>query len=116
MAFTFTQTADDPVSGLLTYTATTNTASAAGTFYVGFKPRKIEIFQATTPAYYEYCEDMTAAYMMKVTAAGTMTTETANGITVAATTSATVGNGPYAVTFGTGLHTNSATFYITLYK
>jgi len=116
MAFTFATVSDDPVTGIATYSATTNTSSAAGTFYVGFKPRYILVFQETTPAQYEYFEGMTAAYMKKTIAAGTVSTETSNGITVAATTSATTGNGPYAVTLGTGCHTNSATFRITCFK
>jgi len=116
MAFTFTSVSDDPITGIQTFSATTNTASAAGTFYTGFKPRYILVFQETTPAQYEYFEGMTDAYMKKTVAAGTVTTETTNGITVAATTSATSGNGPYMVTLGTGCHTNSATFRITCFK
>ena len=116
MAFTFTVLNDDPVTGLYTLSATTDTSSAAGTFYIGFNPRYIQVFQQTTPAQYEYYDGLTAAYMKKTVAAGTVTTETANGITVAATTSATSGNGPYAVTLGTGCHTNSATFRILCFK
>jgi hypothetical protein len=107
---------DDPVTGLLSLSATTDASSAAGTFYIGFKPRYIQVFQQTTPASYEYYDGMTAAYMKKTIANGTMTTETTNGITVAATTSATAGNGPYAITLGTGVHTNSATFRILCFK
>jgi len=116
MAFTFATVSDDPVTGIATYSATTDTSSAAGTFYVGFKPRYILVFQETTPAKYEFFEGMTAAYMAKTVAAGTMSTVTTDGITVATTASATIGNGPYSVTLGTGCHTNSATFRITCFK
>lgn len=116
MAFTFTKLSEDPVTGVETLTASTNTASAAGSFYCGFKPRYINVYQATTPAQYEYFDTMAAGYMKKVTAAGTMTTETTNGITVAASVSVTPGDGPWLITLGTGLHTNSASFYITLFK
>jgi hypothetical protein len=115
MAFTFASVSDDPITGIQTFSATTNTSSAAGTFYPGFSPRYILVYQETTPAQYEWFEGMTAAYK-KTVAAGTVTTETTNGITVKATTSATSGNGPYEVTLGTGIHTNSATFRITCFK
>lgn len=113
MAFTFTRVSKDPVTGTEILTATTNTASAAGSFTVGAKPRVVEVQQITTPASYKWTEAMSNGYMTKITSAGTMTTETANGISVAATTSATTG--PWTVTLGTGLHTNSATFNIALF-
>jgi hypothetical protein len=128
MAFTFSTTAaavgtnttaytqDDPITGVYTLSATTDTSSAAGTFYCPFTPRYIVVYQQTTPAVYEWFTGMTAAYMKKTVAAGTVTTETSNGITVANTTDATAGNGPVAVILGTGCHTNSATFRITCFK
>ena len=128
MAFTFSDfstavgtnaaavSTDDPVTGIATLSATTDSSSAAGTFYVGFSPRYILVYQQTTPAQYEWHFGMTAAYMKKTVAAGTVTTDTTNGITVAATTSATAGQGPFAVTLGTGCHTNSATFRIVCFK
>ena len=116
MAFTFTNVTNDPVTGLQTITATVDTNSAAGTFYIGFKPRYIVVYQETTPAQYEWVEGMTAAYMKKTIANGTMTQETSNGITVVATTSVTAGQGPWAVTLGTGCHTNSAAFRILCFR
>jgi len=116
MAFTFASVSDDPITGIQTFSATTDTSSAAGTFYTGFSPRYILVYQETTPAQYEWFEGMTAAYMKKIVAAGTVTTDTTNGITVKATVSATSGQGPYQVTLGTGCHTNSATFRITCFK
>jgi len=116
MAFTFTTVTNDPVTGLQTLTASTNTSSAAGTFYVGFKPRYILVYQETTPAQYEWFEGTAAANMKKTIAAGTVSQETSNGITVAATTSVTAGQGPWAVTLGTGCHTNSAAFRILCFR
>ena len=128
MAFTFSTpaasvgtagaayTQDDPVTGLFTLSATTDTSSAAGTFNCPFYPRYIKVYQQTTPAEYEWFAGMTDAYMKKTVAAGTVTTETANGITVALDSTGTVGNGPWRVTLGTGVHTNSATFRISCFK
>ena len=110
MAFTFVAVTNDPVTGLQTLTASTDTSSAAGSFTLGFKPRRITVYQKTTPAEYGWFEGMTAAHMKKTIAAGTMTQETSNGITVAATTALT--GGPWVVTLGTGLHTNSAAYHI----
>ncbi len=126
MAFTFSpatvavgtlgSTVEDPVTGLLTLSASTNTSSAAGTFYCGFKPRVIEIFDETNANEYKWIDGMPAASMFKHAAAGTFTIATSNGITVAATTSATVGNGPYAITVGTGVHTNSSLYRFAIRK
>ena len=116
MAFTFATPTDDPVTGLYSAAATTDTSSAAGTFNCPFYPRHIVVYQQTTPAQYEWFEGMAAGYMKKVIAAGTVTTETTNGITVAADATGTAGNGPWRVTLGTGLHTNSATFRILAFK
>lgn len=126
MAFTFSTATvavgtqgyltDDPVTGLLAISASTNTSSAAGTFYCGFKPRRIDIFDETNANQYTWCDGMAAASMFKHAAAGTFTIATSNGITVADTTSATVGNGPYAVTLGTGIHTNSSIYRIVAHK
>ena len=128
MAFTFSTpstavgtngaqyTQDDPITGIYTLSATTDTSSAAGTFYCPFTPRYIKVFQQTTPAVYEWYTGMSAAYMEQTVAAGTITTVTSAGITVAATTDPTLGNGPVAVTLGTGCHTNSSTFRIVCFK
>lgn len=109
-------TYEDPVTGLLTMSAETDTSSAAGTFYCGFKPRVVEVYDQTNASKFEWFDGMSAAYMFKTVTAGTFTVAATNGITVAATTSATEGNGPYAVTLGTGLHTNSSCYRIMCKK
>lgn len=128
MAFTFSTpttavganaasvTVADPVTGLFNLSATTDTASAAGSFTCPFFPRRITVYQQTTPAQYEWFYGMTNGYMKKTVAAGTMTTETTNGISVASEATGVVGTGPVTVTLGTGLHTNSATFRIVCEK
>lgn len=125
MAFTFSTATvaaatgyriEDPVTGLETLSATTDTSSAAGTFYCGFKPRVIEVYDQTNANIYQWLDGMPDAYMFKSLAAGSITTALTNGITVAATTSATAGNGPFAITLGTGIHTNSSTYRILVKK
>jgi len=128
MAFTFATVAapvgtngtgapqDDPVTGIYTTSATTDASSAAGTLSLPFKPRLITVLDQTNANRYEWIDGMSAGYMFKTVTAGTFTVVTTNGITVAATANATSGAGPFDVTFGTGLHTNSSTFRFVFYK
>ena len=102
--------------GMLTLSASTNTSSAAGTFYCGFKPRLIDIYDETNANQYTWVDGMPAASMFKHAAAGTFTLASTNGVTVAATTSATAGNGPFSITLGTGVHTNSSLYRIVARK
>jgi hypothetical protein len=124
MAFTFSTpttavgangaavTLADGAAGSFVVAATTDTASAAGTFNCPFFPSRITVYQQTTPAEYAWMYGMSAGYMKKITAAGVMTTEATNGITVTPENTGVLGNGPARVTLGTGCHTNSATFRI----
>jgi len=128
MAFTFSTTTvgtgtldagylvDDPVTGLLTLSALTDASSAAGTFFIGFKPRVIEIWDQTNANTYTWLDGMKNDYVFKHAAAGTLTVSTANGISVLAESTGTVGNGPWAVRVGTGVHTNSSTYRIMCQK
>ena len=128
MAFTFSTfgtavgtnttgyTQDDPINGILTLSATTDASSAAGTFSCPFRPRLITVFDQTNTNRYEWVDGMTAAYVFKTITAGTFTVVTSAGITIVPTTNATAGSGPYDVTLGTGLHTNSSTFRVVCYK
>jgi len=128
MAFTFATLAapvgtngtgtpqDDPITGIFTTSATTDASSAAGTISVPFKPRLITVIDQTNVNRYEWVDGMTNAYAFKTVTAGTFTLLAANGITVAATANATAGAGPWDVTLGTGLHTNSSTYRLIFYK
>lgn len=107
---------DDPVTGLLTLTALTDTSSAASTLYCGFKPRVIEIWDQTNANTFTWLDGMNNDYMFKHAAAGTLTLATSNGISVLAEPSGTVGTGPWAIRVGTGVHTNSSTYRLMLQK
>lgn len=110
MAFTFGTPTIDGVNGLYVGSATTNTSSAAGTFYPGFAPRRIRVIDTTNASVFEWVSGMAAASMLKTVTAGTTTVETSNGITVLAPTDATPAQA--SVTLGTGLHVNSSTYRI----
>lgn len=106
MAMTFTAGTVDPVSGIVTYKITTDASSAAGTLAPGFNPRKVEILDSTNANRYEWNDQMAAASMFKTVTAGPFTYVSSNGITVASGT----------LTVGTGVHTNSSTYTMVLYR
>lgn len=110
MAFTVTAGVNDPVNGFASFTATTDTSSAAVTISPGFEPSEVTVYNTTTPITYRWAKGMAAGTMDKIIAAGTHTNEGSNGITVVGAGTAT---GP-TVTLGTGCHTNSASFVIFL--
>lgn len=110
MAITYTAVVNDSVNGVATYTGTADTNSAASSISPGFEPSEILVYQVTNNITYRWAKGMTAGHMNKVIANGTQTHETSNGITVTGAGSAT---GP-VVTFGTGIHTNSASFVVVL--
>lgn len=114
MAFTFTAGTLDAVNGIQTYGATTDASSAAGSVTLGFVPRKVEVFDITNANKYEWNDQMAAASMFKTVTAGTFTYASTNGITVASLAS-TPASAP-VLTLGTGLHTNSSTYKIVLYR
>lgn len=114
MAFTFTAGTLDAVSGIQTYAATTDASSAAGSVTLGFVPRKVEVFDITNANKYEWNDQMAAASMFKTVTAGTFTYASSNGITVTGPSSATAA--APTLTLGTGLHTNSSTYKIVLYR
>lgn len=113
MAFTFTLPTYDEY-GVFTLKATTNTSSAAGTFNLGFTPRRIEVFDVTSPIKFDWNNQMPAGYAFKTAADGTLTYPTSNGITVVGQ-SDTPSAQP-AVTLGTALHVNSTTYQIVCYR
>lgn len=114
MAFTFTAGTYDPQSGIQTYGATTDTSSAASSVTLGFKPQKVEVLDITNANKYEWNDQMAAASMFKTVTAGTFTYASSNGITVTAPDSATAT--AFTLTLGTGVHTNSSTYKIVIYK
>lgn len=114
MAFTFTVTQQDPVAGICTVAATTDTSSAAGTFNPGFEPTKIEVYDITNQITYIWVAGMADASMRKIAAAGTQTDPSSNGITVVGVNDASPARS--AVTLGTGCHTNSSTYKIICHR
>lgn len=110
MAFTFGTPTIDVVNGLFVGSATTDTSSAAGTFYPGYAPRRIKIIDTTNANVYEWVSGMGNGYMLKTVTAGTTTVVSSNGISVFGPTDTTPGQ--FAVTLGTGCHTNSSTYRI----
>lgn len=114
MAFTFTAGTFDPVNGILTYGATTDASSAAGSITPGFVPRKIVVTDTTTPNKYEWNDRMASPFMVKTAAAGTLTSTATNAITVTGPASSPA-TAP-TVTLGTAVHTNSCTYVIELYR
>lgn len=61
-------------------------AAAATTFTLGFAPRKIRFVNLTDRIQDEWFEGMSAANSLHTVAAGTVTLETTNGITVSGNT------------------------------
>ena len=114
MAFTFTAGTTDAVSGIVTYKATTDTSSAASSVTLGFVPRKVEVLDSTNANKYEWNDQMAAASMFKTVTAGTFTYVSSAGITVTGPNSATAAQP--TLTLGTGLHTNSSTYTLVLYR
>ena len=114
MAFTFTAGTTDAVSGIVTYKATTDTSSAASSVTLGFVPRKVEVLDSTNANKYEWNDQMAAASMFKTVTAGTFTYVSSNGITVSGPNSTTAAQP--TLTLGTGLHTNSSTYTLVLYR
>jgi hypothetical protein len=114
MAFTFTAGTMDPISGLQTYGATTDASSAAGSVTLGFKPRKVEVWDITNANRYDWNDQMAAASMFKIVTAGTFTYASSNGITVTGPDSATPT--AFTLTLGTGIHTNSSTYKIVIFR
>lgn len=113
MAWTFTAGTNDPVSGVFTYSATTDATSAAGTVNPGFVPRKVEVLDITNANKYEWNDQMADASLVKTVTAGTFTYATANGFTPVRPTG---GSNVAGITFGTAVHTNSSTYKIVLYR
>lgn len=110
MAFTFTNPTYDEY-GKFTIAATTDGSSAAGSFNLGFEPRKITVYEAT-PTKFDWNNQMAAATCFKFTALSTnvMTVVGSNGITVVGQADST--SARPLVTLGTGLHVNNSTYYI----
>lgn len=61
-------------------------AAAAATFTLGFAPRKVRFVNLTDRIQDEWFEGMSAANSLHTVAAGTVTLETTNGITVSGNT------------------------------
>jgi hypothetical protein len=108
MAFTFTKVQNDPGSKIALYTATTNTASAAGTISCGFVPIVVEVYDITNHVTFLWNDGMADASCRKIASDGTQTDPSTNGITPVSTT------GTQGVTLGTDLHTNSSSYSIIL--
>lgn len=109
MAFTFTLPSYDEY-GCFTIKATTDTSSAAGSFNLGFQPRKVTVYDVTSPIKTEWNNQMPAASIFKIAANGTLSYATSNGITVVG--QADSPSAQPQVTLGTGVHVNSTTYYI----
>ena len=110
MAFTFTNPTYDE-NGCFTIAATTNGSSAAGSFNLGFQPRKVTVYE-TTPTKFDWNNQMAAATCFKFTSLTTniMTVVASGGITVVGQGDST--SAQPLVTLGTGLHVNNSTYYV----
>lgn len=96
-------------------------SAAASSIFIGFKPRKVEVWNETDVIKFEYFDGMTAAYGLKFNGTGPAITEiTANGVTLldgteASPATSATGNlrtsGP-GFTLGTGILVASKTYWI----
>lgn len=82
---TNTQSSANGVSNLAVGQVVTDAGAAADTtFTCGFKPRYVKFVNLTDRIVDEYFEGMTASNSLHAVAAGTLTLETTNGITITA--------------------------------
>lgn len=113
MAFTFTLAQTDPVTGLAQYTYSCDTSSAATTLNCGFVPSRVEVIDVANNNRYFWQKGMAAGYYGKMTASAQSFTPS-NGFTPLSANDSPA-NVP-GITFGTGIHVNSSTGSISLWR
>jgi hypothetical protein len=101
------------VDGCYTTLVTCDTSSAAGTFYPGFKPSAIDVYDTVNNKTWAWCEVLSNNSTFQWTTS-TQSALTVNAISVTAPDDASPAR--WAVTLGTNFHTNSSTLAVVCHR